>query len=101
MLNASNFVTLTGVTAITVAVVRLLKALWPGGPEPWITWGVAEGVTFIGGLITGPLTAHAILLLGISGMVVAATALGSQAGWQQMASFPSNRKTRNPGGGQR
>jgi hypothetical protein len=101
MLSAANFVTITGATAITVAVVRLLRALWPRGPEPWITWGVAEGVTLIGGLLTRPLTAQAIVLLGISGMVVAATALGSQAGWQQVAPPPSNRQARNPGRDQR
>ncbi|PSR24316.1 MAG: hypothetical protein C7B47_15070 [Sulfobacillus thermosulfidooxidans] len=90
MLSAANFMTITGATAITVAIVRLLHAVWPRGAEPWITCGVAEGVTFIGGMLTRPLTVHDLLLLSISGLVVAATTLGSQAGWKHLAP-PSSR----------
>lgn len=80
MLTLTNFLTVAGATGITVAVVTLLKLLWPRGPEPWLTWGVAEGVVWVGGVLSAPLTVSRAVLLLISGMVVAATALGSQAG---------------------
>lgn len=84
MLTVTNFITMTGATAITTALVTFLKNFWPAAPEPWITWGGAEATVFIGGLLQGPLTWQSGLLLAISGMVVAAVALGSQVGIQKV-----------------
>ena len=80
MLTLTNFLTVAGAAGITVAVVSLIHALWPHGPEPWLTWSVAEIVVFLGGLFSEPLTVTHGVLLFVSGMVVAATALGSRAG---------------------
>jgi hypothetical protein len=84
MLTMTNFLTVAGAAGITVAVVTLIKKIWPRGPEPWITWGVAEGVVFLGGLSSSPFTIKQAVLFFISGMVVAATALGSQTGIQHV-----------------
>ncbi len=46
MLKRTNF--------LTVAVVSLIHALWPHGPEPWLTWGVAEIVVFLGTCSVNP-----------------------------------------------
>ena len=80
MLTLTNFLTVAGAAGITVAVVSLIHTLWPAGPDPWLTWGVAEIIVFLGGLWSEPLTILHGLLLFVSGMVVASTALGSQAG---------------------
>lgn len=82
MLTLTDFATIAGAAGITVAIMALVKALWHGAPEPWVTWGVAEGIVWIGGLLTGPWTLSRGVLLLISGMVVVATvtALGSHAG---------------------
>ena len=80
MLTLTNFLTVAGATGITVAVEALIRSLWPQAPEPWITWGVAEIIVFLGGLFSEPLTVTHGVLLFVSGMVVAATALGSRAG---------------------
>lgn len=84
MLTVTDFLTVAGAAAITTALVTVLKALWPTAPEPWVTWGVAEATVFVGGLLQGPLMWQSGLLLAISGMVVAAAALGSQAGIQKI-----------------
>ena len=84
MLTLTNFLTVAGAAAITAALVSLLKAAWPRAPEPWSTWGLAEGTVFVGGFLQGPLTGREVLLLFVSGMVVAATALGSRSGLQVM-----------------
>ena len=84
MLTLTNFLTVAGAAAITTALVALLKAIWKTAPEPWVTWTLAEGTVFIGGVLQGPLTWKEVLLLAVSGMVVAATALGSQAGVQKL-----------------
>ena len=49
-----------------------------------MTWALAEGTVFIGGILRGPLSGKEVLLLAVSGMVVAATALGSQTGIQKI-----------------
>ncbi len=84
MLTLTNFLTVAGAAAVTTAVVALIKAIWKAAPEPWVTWVLAEGIVFIGGLLRGPLTWKELVLLVVSGMVVAATALGSQAGVQKI-----------------
>ena len=61
--------------------------------EPWLTWGVAEIVVFLGGLFSEPLTVTHGVLLFVSGMVVAATALGSRSGIQQVIHLRSGRPT--------
>ncbi len=76
MLTMADFLTVAGATAITTALVTLLKAAWPQAPEPWSTWGVSEGTVFAGGFLHGPLTVRAALVLVVSGMVVAAAVLG-------------------------
>lgn len=80
MLTMSDFLTVAGASGLTVAIVTLLKTLWPGGSDPWVTWGVAEAVMFTGGLLFhgDQLTAKTVVLLFMSGIVVATTALGSQ-----------------------
>lgn len=84
MLTVTDFLTVAGATAITTALVTFLKKFWPAAPEPWITWRVAEATVFVGGLLQGSLTWQSGLLLAISGMVVAAAALGSQVGIQKV-----------------
>lgn len=84
MLTLTNFLTIGGAAGITVLVVSLIHAVWPQGSDPWVTWGVAELVVFLGGLLTESLTATHGVLLFVSGMVVAATALGSRAGVQMV-----------------
>ncbi len=84
MLTLTNFLTVSGAAAITTALVALLKAMWKAAPEPWVTWALAEGTVFMGGVLRGPLSGKEVLLLAVSGMVVAATALGSQAGVQKL-----------------
>lgn len=84
MLTLTNFLTVAGAAAITTALVALLKALWKAAPEPWVTWVLAESTVFMGGVLQGPLSGKEVLLLAVSGMVVAATALGSQAGMQKL-----------------
>ena len=80
MLTLANFLTIGGATSITVAVVSVIHAVWPQGSDPWVTWGVAELVVFLGGLLTESLTAVHGVLLFVSGLVVAAAALGSRTG---------------------
>ena len=92
MLTLANFLTIGGATGMTVAVVSLIHALWPEGSDPWVTWGVAEIVVFLGGLLSESLTAAHGVLLFVSGMVVAAAALGSRAG-VQMVRTPTSRGT--------
>jgi hypothetical protein len=92
MLTLANFLTIGGATGITVAVVSVIHALWPQGSEAWATWSVAEIVVFLGGLLSESLTvAHGVLLF-VSGMVVAAAALGSRTG-VQMVRTPTSRGT--------
>lgn len=93
MLTLTNFLTIGGATGITVAVVSMIHALWPHGPEPWVTWGVAEIVVFLGGLFSEPLTVTHGVLFFVSGMVVAATALGSRSGIQQVIHLRSGSPT--------
>lgn len=80
MLTVGDFLTVAGASGITVAVVTLLKTMWPRASNPWVTWGVAEVVMFMGGLILNaePISAKTVALLFMSGMVVATTALGSR-----------------------
>ena len=80
MLTLTNFLTVTGTAAITTTLGALVKAFWKTMPEPWSTWMLGEVVVFVGGVLQGPITAREGLLLFVSGMVVAATALGSQTG---------------------
>ena len=82
MLTLTNFLTVAGATGITVAVVSLIHALWPSGPEPWLTWAVAEIIVFLGGLLSESLTILHVVLFFVNGMVVASTALGGRAGIQ-------------------
>lgn len=89
MLTLTNFLTVSGAAGITVAIVSLIHALWPRGPEPWLTWSVAELVVFFGGLLNHPLTVTNGMLFFVSGMVVAATALGSQTGIQHVIDRPA------------
>ncbi|MDA8204939.1 MAG: hypothetical protein M0Z36_02650 [Thermaerobacter sp.] len=84
MLTLTNFLTVAGAAASTTALVALLKDIWKAAPEPWVTWALAEGTVLIGGVLRGPLSGKEVLLLAVSGMVVAATALGSQAGVQKL-----------------
>ncbi len=84
MLTLTNFLTIGGATGITVAVGALIRSFWPQAPEPWITWGVAEIVVFLGGLLSAPVTVINGVLLFVSGMVVAAAALGSRTGVQMV-----------------
>lgn len=84
MLTLTDFLTVAGAAAITTALVALLRAAWPRAPEPWSTWVLAEGTVFVGGLWHGSLTVRGGLLLFVSGMVVATTALGSQTGVQKL-----------------
>lgn len=79
MLTLTNFLTVAGAAAITTALVALIKAMWKAAPEPWVTWALAEGTVFMGGVLRGPLSGKEVLLLAVSGMVVAAVALGSQS----------------------
>ncbi len=80
MLTLTNFLTVTGAAAITTALGVLIKALWKTAPEPWSTWALGEVVVFVGDVLKGPITIRDVLLLFVSGMVVAATALASQTG---------------------
>ena len=84
MLTMTNFLTVAGAAGITVAVVTLIKKIWPRGPEPWITWGVAELVVFLGGLwqTVWTLSVMQSVLLFISGIMVITMALGSRTGVQ-------------------
>lgn len=84
MLTLTNFLTVAGAAAITTALIALLKAIWKAVPEPWVTWALAEGTVFMGGVLRGPLSGKEVLLLAVSGMMVAATALGSQVGVQKL-----------------
>ena len=79
MLTPRDFLTVAGAAAITKALVFLLKAIWKKDLDPWATWTLAEVTVFVGGLLKGPLTPREGLLLFVSGMVVAAVALGSQS----------------------
>lgn len=90
MLTLANFLTIGGATGITVAVGALIRSFWPQAPEPWIAWGVAEIVVFFGGLLSAPVTVINGVLLFVSGMVVAAAALGSRTG-VQMVRTPTRR----------
>jgi flagellar motor component MotA len=66
MLTLTNFLTIGGATGITVAVVSVIHAVWPQGSDPWVTWGVAELVVFLGGLSTESLTAaHGCYFLSV------------------------------------
>ena len=98
MLTLANFLTIGGATGITVAVGALLRSFWPQAPEPWITWGVAEFVVFLGGVLSTPVTVIHGILLFVSGMVVAATALGSRTG-VQMVRVLKKGGVRHGGGG--
>ncbi len=80
MLTLTNFLTVAGAAAITTALGTLLRALWKTAPEPWSTWVLGEVIVFVGGVLQGSITAREGLLLFVSGMVVAATALGSHTG---------------------
>ncbi len=80
MLTLTNFLTVAGAVAITTALGSLVKMLWKAAPESWSTWMLGEVVVFVGGVLQGPITAREGLLLFVSGMVVAATALGSHTG---------------------
>ncbi len=84
MLTLTNFLTVAGAAAITTALVALSKTMWKAAPEPWVTWALAEGTIFMGGVLRGPLSGKEVLLRAVSGMVVAATTLGSQAGVQKL-----------------
>jgi hypothetical protein len=84
MLTLTNFLTVAGAATITTALVALLKDIWKAAPKPWVTWALAEGTVFIGGVLRGPVNGKEVLLLAVSDMVVAATALGSQAGVQKL-----------------
>ncbi len=84
MLTLTDFLTVTGAAAGTTALVALIKAIWKTAPEPWVTWALAEGTVFVGGALRSSLSGKEVLLLAVSGMVVAATALGSQAGVQKL-----------------
>jgi hypothetical protein len=83
MLTLTDFLTISGATAITVALVSLIRAAWTRAPEPWVTWGAAEFTAFAGGLIQGHWSLSEVVLLFMSGIVVATTALGSRFGLQQ------------------
>ena len=80
MFTSSDFLTVAGASGITAAVMVMIKALWPPANSPWITWAVAEGVTFIGGLVLNPasVTGPHVILLFTRGMVVAAAAIGGR-----------------------
>ncbi len=80
MLTLTNFLTVAGAAAITTALGSLVKMLWKAAPEPWSPWVLGKVVVFVGGVLQGPITAREGLLLFVSGMVVAATALGSHTG---------------------
>jgi hypothetical protein len=84
MLTLTNFLTVAGAATITTALVAFVKSIWKTAPDPWVTWIFAEGTVFVGGVLQGPLTWKEVLLLGVSGLVVAATALGSQTGIQKV-----------------
>jgi hypothetical protein len=86
MLTMSDFLTVAGASGLTVAVVTLLKTMWPRASDPWVTWGVAEAVMFTGGLLFrgDRFTAKTVVLLFMSGIVVATTALGSRTGVQKI-----------------
>ena len=86
MLTWTNFLTVAGAAAITAALVTLLKSIWKTAPEPWATWAMAELTVFVGGTSQGPLTWRAVLLLAVSGMVVAATVLGGHSSISQISS---------------
>ncbi|PSR21511.1 MAG: hypothetical protein C7B43_21255 [Sulfobacillus benefaciens] len=84
MLTVTDFLTFTGATSITVALVTFVKIWWPHAPDPWMTWGVAELVVFLGGLwqTAWTLSVMQSVLLFISGIMVTTMALGSRTGVQ-------------------
>lgn len=83
MLTATSLLTLAGATAITLALVRVAKALWPQGPQVWITLLSAQFTVFVGAVVAQEAwTVRSGLLLFVSGLVITASALGSQSGVQ-------------------
>lgn len=74
---------------MTIAIVSFVKSAWPRGPEPWTTWGIAEITVFVGGFLKGAFTLREAVLLFFSGIIVAATALGSRSGVQLLIDRPS------------
>ncbi|PSR21474.1 MAG: hypothetical protein C7B45_10620 [Sulfobacillus acidophilus] len=97
MLTLANFGTVAGATAITLAIVKLLTAVWPKVPHMWAVWAAAECTMFVDGLMTGPWTITKAVELFFSGMVVAATALGSTTGGQRIAeSITATRRAKLP-----
>ena len=78
MIALTNYLTFAGAASISKALATLLKDAWPRAPEPWVTWGIAKGIVFLGGILQGPLTAKEILLLCVSGTVVGARAVECQ-----------------------
>ena len=75
MLTMGDFETVAGATAITLAIVKLITAVWPSAPRVWLIWAASEATVFAGGIIRGAVTGTVALELFFSGMVVAAAAL--------------------------
>jgi hypothetical protein len=85
MLSLSNFGTVAGAAAVTLAIVKVVTALWASAPRIWVTWAAAEVTTFAYGLATHAITWATVLTIFLSGIVVAATAMGSSSGAQGVA----------------
>jgi hypothetical protein len=98
MLTLSDFGTVAGASAITLAVVKLLTALWPKLPHIWGVFAAAECTMFVDGLLTGPWTVTKAIDLFFSGLVVAAAALGSKNGSQTIVARAVARRTAKPPG---
>ncbi len=77
MLTLTDFVTVAGATAITAAVLSLLREIWKTTPEPWCTWALAEVVVFVGGFMAGRVTVRDALVWFVSGVVAAAAVRAS------------------------
>lgn len=94
MLTLGDFETVAGAAAITLAVVKVLTSMWPKAPRIWILWAAAECTVFAGGLMRGPITWQIALELFFSGMVVAATALGSGSGGEAILQSFNRRRSK-------